>query len=276
MARPLRIEFPGALYHITARGNARADIYLDDRDRHNFLQQIYAVCERYNWRCYGYCLMTNHYHLVMVTGDATLSKGMRALNGVYSQTFNRSHRRVGHLFQGRYGAVLIDKEAYLLELIRYVLLNPVRAHMTKSAGQYRWSSYRAMIGKAACPDWLGRDWVLSQFGKHKTRAQAKFIQFIRNGANQPPLWENLRNQIYLGDEHFVERAQKGLPEIKIPGEIPRLQHRKPPKPLEYYAKQFPVKEAMRIAYATGEYSLKAIADYFGVHYSTVSRAAKVQ
>ena len=276
MARPLRIEFPGALYHITSRGNAKADVYLDNQDRYNFLQQIQAICERYNWRCYGYCLMSNHYHLVMETGDATLCKGMRALNGVYAQTFNRSHGRAGHLFQGRYGAILVDKEAYLLELIRYVLLNPVRAHMTKSAGQYRWSSYQAMIGKAACPDWLGRDWVLSQFAKSETRAQLKFIRFIRDGINQTPIWENLRNHIYLGDEHFVEQTQKGLPENKNLGEIPRLQRRKSAKPLEFYAKRFPVKEAMRIAYATGEYSLKAIADYFGVHYSTVSRTVKRQ
>jgi len=274
MARPLRIEFPGALYHITSRGNARAGIYLDDQDRHNFLRQTQTVCEHYNWRCYGYCLMTNHYHLVMETGEANLSQGMRALNGVFSQSFNRRHHRVGHLFQGRFGAILVDKDAYLLELIRYVLLNPVRAHMTISAGQYRWSSYRAMIGKVACPDWLGRDWVLSQFADHESLAQTVFIRFIRDGANQTPLWEHLRNQIYLGDEHFVERTQQRLSANKNLGEVPRLQRRKFVKPLEYYAQQFPEKEAMRSAYATGEYTLKAIADYFGVHYSTVSRTVK--
>lgn len=276
MARPLRIEFPGALYHITSRGNARADIYLDDQDRFNFLQQVQVICERYNWRCYGYCLMTNHYHLVMETGDATLAKGMQSLNGVYSQSYNQRHRRVGHLFQGRYGSILVDKEAYLLELIRYVLLNPVHAYITKSAGQYRWSSYRAMIGKMECPDWLARDWVLSQFGKHETRAQTRFIQFIRDGTNQPLLWENLRNQIYLGDEHFVERTLKGLPANKNLEEIPRLQRRQVAKSLVYYAKRYPAKEAMRIAYATGEYSLKTIAEFFSVHYSTVSRAVKGQ
>jgi len=271
MARPLRIEFPGALYHITSRGNAQGDIYLDDQDRLHFLEQLGTVCDKHNWRCYAYCLMTNHYHLVVETGDASLAKGMRGLNGAYTQCFNRHHRRVGHIFQGRYKAILVDKDAYLLEVIRYVLLNPVRAHMTKTAGQHRWSSYRAMIGKATSPGWLGRDLVLSQFAKRETIAQKKFIQFIREGAKQPPLWENLRHQIYLGDERFVEKLQNRLPEGKYLAEIPRLQRWKA-KPLAYYAGRYPVKEAMRRAYATGEYTLKAIADQFGVHYSTVSRA----
>lgn len=271
MARPLRIEFPGALYHITSRGNAQADIYLDEQDRFTFLKQLGDVCDKHNWRCYAYCLMTNHYHMVVETGDASLSKGMRALNGVYTQCFNRHHHRVGHVFQGRYKAILVDKEAYFLEAIRYVLLNPVRACMVKAAGQYRWSSYRAMIGKAPVPVWLGRDQVLSQFDKREAAAQHKFIQFIREGANQPPLWENLRHQIYLGDERFVEKLRKRLPEVKHLSEVPRLQRRKA-KPLAFYAKHYPAREAMCRAYETGEYTLKAIADQFGVHYSTVSRA----
>ena len=272
MARPLRIEFSGALYHITTRGNAQSDIYLNEQDRLHFLEQLGTVCDRNNWCCYAYCLMTNHYHLVVETGDASLAQGMRALNGVYTQKFNRQHHRVGHIFQGRYKAILIDKEAYLLEAIRYVLLNPIRAYMTKTAGQYRWSSYRAMIGKAANPGWLGRDWVLSQFAKRESMAQKKFIQFIREGANQPPLWENLRHQIYLGDARFVEMMQKRLPAEKHFAEVPRLQQRKAAKSLAFYAKQYSAKEAMRIAHATGDYTLKAIADHFGVHYSTVSRA----
>lgn len=272
MSRPLRIEFPGAIYHLTARGNAQAEIYLSDHDRLIFLDQLGQVCERFNWCCHAYCLMSNHYHLLIETGDANLSKGMRHLNGIYTQTFNRTYRRVGHVFQGRYKAILVDKDNYLLEAIRYVLLNPVRAQMVKTAGQYPWSSYRAMIDKTAPPDWLGRDWVLSQFATHKKTAQQKFIQFIKAGKGQSDLWGNLRNQIYLGDEQFVKKLQRYIPHEQSLAEVPRLQRRQAEKPIEYYAKQYPVKEAMRQAHVIGGYTLKAIADYFGVHYSTVSRA----
>ena len=132
MARPLRIEFPDAVYHITSRGNGRADIYLDERDRESFLQILGDVCRRMRWVCYAYCLMTNHYHLVIETPDANLARGMRQLNGVYTQCFNRHHGHTGHVFQGRYKAILVDRDAYLLELARYVVLNPVRAGMVKS------------------------------------------------------------------------------------------------------------------------------------------------
>ena len=127
MARPVRIEFAGALYHITSRGDRREAIYEDDTDRFRFLEVLGEVVERFNWRCHAYCLMTNHYHLVVETVDGNLSKGMRQLNGVYTQWSNRRHRRTGHLLQGRYKAILVDSEAYLLELARYVVLNPVRA-----------------------------------------------------------------------------------------------------------------------------------------------------
>ncbi|RRQ21110.1 transposase [Thiohalobacter thiocyanaticus] len=129
MARPLRIEVAGGLYHVTARGDRREDIYADEADRLHWLSIFDGVCDRFNWRCHGYCLMTNHYHLVVETPEANLSRGMRQLNGVYTQTFNRRHGLVGHLFQGRFKGILVEREAYLLELSRYVVLNPVRAGM---------------------------------------------------------------------------------------------------------------------------------------------------
>ena len=122
MARPLRLEFPGALYHITSRGNRREAIYDDNADRANFLELLVDIIERCNWRCHAYCLMTNHYHLVVETPEANLSKGMRQLNGVYAQRFNRRHNRVGHVFQGRPSVILVDKDSYLMELARYVVL----------------------------------------------------------------------------------------------------------------------------------------------------------
>jgi len=271
MARPLRIEFAGAIYHITSRGNSRSDIYLEKSDRTHFLSILGIVCERYNWQCYAYCLMTNHYHLVVETGDANLSIGMRQLNGVYTQVFNRHYHRVGHIFQGRYKAILVDKDNYLQEVVRYVLLNPVRANMTKTAGQYPWSSYRAMIGKDSCPNWLGKEQLLSHFGEQMTIAQQQFIQFVRRGNGHSDLWSKLRNQIYLGDENFITKMQEYR---KVSGdlrEIPRIQRRDVIKSLGYYSERYPAKVAMKKAYESGGYTFKEIAAYFGLHYSTVSR-----
>ena len=140
MARPLRLEFAGALYHITSRGDRQEAIYLDDPDRECFLALLRDVRERYNWLIHAYCLMDNHYHLLVETPDGNLSKGMRHLNGVYTQSSNARHGRVGHVFQGRYNAILVQKEAYLLELARYIVLNPVRARMVRTALDWPWSS----------------------------------------------------------------------------------------------------------------------------------------
>lgn len=141
MARPLRLEYPGAVYHVTSRGNRRELIYEDRKDQEGFLDVFANVCLRHDWRCFAYCLMGNHYHLVLETAKANLSRGMRQLNGVYSQRFNRRHRRVGHVFQGRYTARLVQKESYLIELVRYVSLNSVRAGLVDEPASWHWSSY---------------------------------------------------------------------------------------------------------------------------------------
>jgi len=185
MARPLRLEFPGALYHVTARGNHQEDIYEEDGDRLEFLSVFQEVCDRYNWICHAYCLMSNHYHLLIETPDANLSKGMRQLNGVYTQAFNRKHNRVGHLFQGRYKAILVEKDSYLFELSRYIVLNPVRAQMVRSAVNWRWSSYRAMIGQIKTPVFLESDWILSAFGKRKSKAIIGYKKFVSEGKISP-------------------------------------------------------------------------------------------
>ena len=138
MARPLRIQFPGALYHVTSRGDRQEIIYEDDDDRKTFLSILGEVVKRWNWLCYVYCLMSNHYHLLIETPDGNLGKGMRQLNGVYTQRSNRRHERVGHLFQGRYKAILVDGDAYLLELSRYVVLNPVRAGIVEAPEEWHW------------------------------------------------------------------------------------------------------------------------------------------
>lgn len=129
MSRPLRLEFPDALYHVTSRGDRRENIYDDSTDKELFSSIFGQVISQFNWICYAYCLMDNHYHLLIQTPDSNLGKGMRQLNGVYTQTYNRRHHKVGHLFQGRYKSILVDEEAYLLELSRYIVLNPVKAGM---------------------------------------------------------------------------------------------------------------------------------------------------
>ncbi len=149
MARPIRIEFEGALYHVTSRGDRREAIYEDDGDRARFLELLGEVAGGFNWVVHAYCLMSNHYHLLIETPDGNLSKGMRQLNGVFTQYSNRRHRRTGHLFQGRYKAILVDADRYLLELARLVVLNPVRAGMVADAGDWPWSSNGAMVGAQA-------------------------------------------------------------------------------------------------------------------------------
>jgi len=198
MGRPLRLEFPGALYHVTSRGDRQEDIYEDEDDRLLFLGGFGEVCKSYNWICHGYCLMTNHYHLLIETPDANLSQGMRQLNGVYSQKFNRTHKRVGHVFQGRYKAIMVEKDSYLLELTRYIVLNPVRAKMVYSAQEWKWSSYRAMTGQSKIPFWLHTEWILSAFNPMKGRAIEAYKRFVSEGKGQSSPWSNLKNQVFLG------------------------------------------------------------------------------
>ena len=154
MARPLRIEFPGAIYHITSRGNARLPIFEDITDRTRFLEVLDGVVKRFKWRCHAYCLMNDHYHLIVETPEGNLSLGMRQLNGVYTQSFNRRHRQGGHIFQGRYKAILVERETFLLDLCRYVVRNPVGAGLVKEAEKYFWSSYLATAGIEKRPPFL--------------------------------------------------------------------------------------------------------------------------
>ena len=163
----MRIEFEGALYHVTARGNRQESIFYCDDDRDSFLHILGKVITRYNWICHAYCLMDNHYHLMIETPEANLSAGMRQLNGVYTQTLNRTHGKVGHVFQGRFKSILVEKESYLLELCRYIVLNPVRVGCVAKPDEWVWSSYNATTTGKNVPEWLTVDWVLAQFSKLK-------------------------------------------------------------------------------------------------------------
>ena len=275
MARPLRLEFPGAIYHLTSRGDRREPIYEDDNDRLQWLDVLSRACERYNWRVYAYCLMDNHYHVLLETADGNLSKGMRHLNGVYTQYFNRQHNRVGHVFQGRYKAILVEKESYLLELSRYVVLNPIRARMIKDMNQWKWSSYQATSGKAQVPDWLETDWLLSQFGRQRKRARERYIDFVREGIGLPSVWENLQKQIFLGGESFVDQHQEKINEKAELDDIPALQKRALSIPISDYQDKYKDDNiAIKEAYLSGGYTMKNIGEHFGMHYTTVSRIIK--
>ncbi|AKJ95660.1 toxin RelE [Thioalkalivibrio versutus] len=270
MARPLRLEYPGAVYHVTARGDRRGWIVLDDVDRRTFLERLGRAVERYNWTLYAYCLMGNHYHLLVETPDANLSRGMQWLNGVYTQNFNRRHGRVGHVFQGRYKAILVEREAYLLELCRYIDLNPVRAHLVLDAEEWQWSSYRATRCLDAAPGWLAVDQILALFGAGDTLSRASaYGEFVRQGVHMRSPWEGLSDQLFLGSEAFVERHRNRIPEDldEVVGRPAR-----PPAPrLEYLADRHSRDEAITLAWSSGGYTLKAIGDYFGLHYSRISR-----
>jgi putative transposase len=278
MARPLRLEFSGALYHITSRGDHREDIFMDDVDRQSFLNILGQVCARTGWICHAYCLMDNHYHLVIDTPKPNLAKGMRQLNGVYTQAFNRRHDRAGHVFQGRYKAIIVDRDRFFVDLCSYVVLNPVRTGKVRSVIHWRWSSYQAVVGRVVCPVWLDCGSLLGAFAKQRRQAKQAYAQVVKQSKDLPSIWEHLRNQIYLGDEAFVTRMQRKLIGRKKSGdlsEIPKIQREPPPKPLEHYTRRYKNRNrAITAAYASGQYTLKAIADHFGLHYTTISRIIK--
>jgi REP-associated tyrosine transposase len=268
MSRSLRIEFPGAVYHITSRGNARQKIYRDNDDREEFLAVLTEAINRFGWICHAYCLMDNHFHLLIETPKPNLSLGMRQLNGVYTQRFNRRHHRVGHLLQGRFKAILVEKETHLLELCRYVVLNPVRAKRVGKADGWRWSSYRATAGESEAPTFLTINWVLGQFGNRLHSAQKRYRQFVEEGREGARPWDNLSGQIYLGGAAFVAQHQPD----RVIQEIPR-KHTQAHRPAlkEIFNAQRSVDRAIRQAYIRYGYQMQEIAKQLGVHYSTVSR-----
>ncbi len=276
MARPLRIEYPGAVYHVTSRGNERKPIYRTDTDRERFLGVLARVTARYQWLCHAYCLMDNHYHLVIETLDSTLSRGMRQLNGTYTQAFNRARERVGHLFQGRFIAIVIHKESYLLEVCRYVVLNPIRAKVARRPEDWLWSSYRATAGLVTPAPALTTNWLLAQFGADRTTAQQRYRSFVHGGIDSKSLWERVEAQCLLGPAEFTESLAAHTQGRETVIEIPKGQrHMGRPSLAELFAAARTDRTARdtRILDAVDRhgYSQKAVADWLGLHYSTVSR-----
>ena len=278
MSRPLRIEFPGAHYHVTSRGNARRKIFLDDVDREVFLVTLAWVVERFKWVCHAYCLMDNHFHLLIETPEPNLSRGMRQLNGVYTQGFNRRHSKVGHLFQGRFKSILVERDSYLLELARYVVLNPVRAKTVKTPDDYAWSSYRATLGLAPAVAGLSTDWLLGQFAKTRPVARQRYQRFVQDGISQPSPWKELKGQVLLGSEAFVEKMRPQLNATERVTEIPKRQRRVHRPGLKDILADSGSKEARNLAMARAYlkygYTLIEIGREVHLHYATVSRIIK--
>jgi REP element-mobilizing transposase RayT len=178
MPRPARLQLSGATYHVTARGNRRERIFLDDRDYARLLEYLAVVVGRFRWRCHAYCLMPNHFHLVIQTADANISEGMQRLNGAYAQWFNRRHGLTGHVFQGRFHDVIVQSDLHLLELCRYLPLNPVRARLCRHPNDWPWSSYRAASSSEPPPSFLTVSWLLGWFGTEPDRAREVFRSFV--------------------------------------------------------------------------------------------------
>jgi REP element-mobilizing transposase RayT len=231
VSRPLRLEHPGAVWHVTSRGNEKRLVFRDDADRERWLGLLGKVVVLFAWRLHAYVLMGNHYHLLLETPVPSLSKGMRHLNGVYTQAFNRRHERVGHLFQGRFKSILVERESHLLELLRYVVLNPVRAGLVRGPEEWPWSSYRATAGEEPTPAWLETAWSLAQFGGSDPDARRRYRDFVGEGRGVAGPWSALRGQIYLGSEAFVQDV---LEHAKRPGdrEVPRSQRESVPRTVE--------------------------------------------
>lgn len=209
MARPLRIEFADALYHVTSRGNERRSIFRSDRDRRTFLTLLEQAAKRFRWSVTAYVLMTNHFHLVIQTPDPNLSRGMQWLNGTYAAWFNHRHQRAGHLFQGRFHAFLVEKEGYFAELLRYVVLNPVRAKIVERPENYRWSSYRATAGLEAAPAWLDVASALVWLADEPTAAKTAYREFVMERIGcQERLWDKVTHAMYLGREEWTKRMRK--------------------------------------------------------------------
>jgi putative transposase len=273
MARPLRVEYEGAVYHITSRGNARESIFLDDEDRIIFLAALGETVTRYGWICHAYCLMSNHYHLLLETPSPNLSRGMKLLNGVYTQRFNRHHKRCGHLLQGRYKSILVEKESHLLELARYVVLNPIRAKIVRSIRDWPWSSYRATSGQAEVPEFLKIDWILSQFDASRDRAIRAYRRFVRQGRGVG-VWGDLRAGSLLGGADFVEKMRPRLLDTPLDQNVLRRERDAARPSLDEIFLDVVDKSdrdtRIHTAVRVHHYKLQEVADHLGLHFSTIS------
>lgn len=226
MARPLRVEYPGAVYHVINRGNAGEKLFRSNRDREKFLIYLEKAVERFDIKIHTYCLMSNHFHLLIETPLPNLSQSIQWINVSYAGYFNRKHNRTGHLFQGRFKSILVDADEYLKQLSRYIHLNPVRAKIVARPDEYQWSSYPAFVGKTKLPEWMDTNWLLLQFGSKKKQAVLNYKDFVENAdmqSLQNPA-KDLSGGFILGSPDFVNwvketflsnrHGEKEIPQLK--------------------------------------------------------------
>ncbi len=279
MARPLRIEFPGGVYHVTSRGDRREPIFVDDQDRSRLLCILAQAMNRFDAVVFAYCLMGNHYHFVLHTRQSNLSMLMRHVNGVYAQAFNRRHGLVGHLFQGRFTSLHVDRDVYLMQVCRYAELNPVRAGIVDSAVDWPWSSYRAHCGLVASPPWLDtvalHDYLLGRDASSvadRLRAMKLYIELVEDGRGSR-LWEQaLQRDIYLGGDAFVESVQERASSRQSSSiEIPKVQRPIPTATASSFETGSTRDQSLFRAYVDGRMSMSAIAEEVGLSVSRVSR-----
>ncbi len=287
MTRPLRIEYPGAYYHITSRGNERKNIFINKGDRKSFLSYLKSAHLRYGAVIHAYCLMYNHYHLFLETPKGNLSQIMRHINGAYTNYFNIRHKRRGHLFQGRYKSIVVEADSYAGELSRYIHLNPVRAGMVEMPEKYSWSSYQCYIGKNKKPDWLTVNFILCYFGKDNLPARKRYQEFVNariNIKSESPLEKTVASTI-LGSDNFIELIKdKYLDRKKRDRDLPALKVlRKSPDIAETYNKikatcnynaSLPKKITLFLFHKYSDKRLKEIGTYFGIGESAVSEASR--
>ena len=277
MVRPLRVEYEGAVYHVTTRGNSGSDIFLSDTDRERFLEILASTVERFGWICHAYCLMSNHYHLLVETPQPNLSRGMKHLNGVYTQWFNRQYSRFGHLVQGRFKSIVVEKESYLLELARYIVLNPVRAEMVRSARDWRWSSYRATAGQVDPPKFLTTNWLLEQLDRNPAKAVHAYRTFAKHGGDVT-VWEDVKAGMLLGGDSFIQSLRPLLRDVEENREFRREERLATHPALKELFADVSDKatrnELIHRAVRIHQYRLKEVGDYLGLCYSTISVIAK--
>ena len=298
MARAWRIEYEGALYHVLSRGNEQRPIFIDNDDRLLFLETLGEMSERFEIDIFAYVLMDNHYHLLFRNNRANLSKSMQWFGATYTSRFNVTHNRSGHLFQGRFKNMLVENDAYLLQLSYYIHRNPLRAGMVKRLSAFKWSSYRPYAYGRGIPKWLNTEVILSQFANAENPHRAYRQSTQKYAKEEQRIWENLRHGIFLGTKKFTEKIKKqylsGAPHQEIPQQK-QLDINVDPQAVflqasemlncnpEHFHKSKRISEAQKLnrdlliylAWQSGQLTNQQIGEKFGLTYSAVSQRVSI-